>query len=49
MTTAMYVLLLVALVLANSPFLSQKWFAVWAVLWTGHASTSPWMTPVLKW
>ena len=28
MTTAMYVLLLVAVVLANSPFLSQKWFGV---------------------
>ena len=28
MTTAMYVLLLVAVVLANSPFISQKWFGV---------------------
>ena len=28
MTTAMYVLLLVAVVLANSPFLSQKWFGL---------------------
>lgn len=31
MTTAMYVLLIVAFVLANSPFLTQKWFGAIAL------------------